>query len=92
MAGDQDIPAFDPEKVGAAYVYVAMADHIEARIRAGQIPPGAALPGERAMAQEYGVALGTVRRAIEELRERGYVVTLAAKGSYVTPAESWPET
>jgi GntR family transcriptional regulator len=29
------------------------------------------------------VALGTVRRAVQELRDRGLVVTLPAKGTYV---------
>ncbi|MBF8192842.1 winged helix-turn-helix transcriptional regulator [Nonomuraea sp. K274] len=91
MAGEQDIPEFDPEAVVATYVYAAMAEHIEARIKAGQMPPGARLSGERALAEEYGVALGTARRAIEELRNRGYVVTLPAKGTYVKPAEQWPE-
>jgi len=90
VSADQEIPDFDPEAV-VAYVYVAMADHIAARIKAGQISPGARLPGERALAEEYGVALGTARRAMEELRDRGYVVTLPAKGTYVKPVEEWPE-
>lgn len=47
------------------------------------LSPGARLPGERDLAEEYGVALGTARRAIEELRDRGLVVTLASKGSFV---------
>ena len=34
------------------------------------------LPGERALAEEYGVALGTIRRAIEELTARGLVIVL----------------
>ena len=45
--------------------------------------PAARLPGERDLAAEYQVALGTVRRAIEELRSRGLVVTLPAKGTFV---------
>ncbi|TDD25595.1 GntR family transcriptional regulator [Actinomadura sp. KC06] len=45
--------------------------------------PGARQPGERELADGYGVAVGTARRAIEELRERGLVVTLASKGSFV---------
>lgn len=91
MTGEQDIEPFDPDAVAAAYVYQRMADHIVARIRAGQISPGARLPGERALAEEYGVALGTARRAVEELRERGFVVTLPAKGTFVKAAEEWPE-
>lgn len=60
-----------------------MADHLAARIASGELPPGAMLGGERALSEEYGVALGTARRAIEELRDRGLVVTLPAKGTYV---------
>jgi DNA-binding GntR family transcriptional regulator len=42
------------------------------------------LPGERELGQQYGVALGTVRRALDVLRERGLVVTLLAKGTFIT--------
>ncbi|MFI1970356.1 GntR family transcriptional regulator [Streptomyces cinnamoneus] len=44
---------------------------------------GARLPGERDLAEEYGVAIGTARRAIQELRERGLLITLPAKGTFV---------
>jgi GntR family transcriptional regulator len=77
------VPAFDPEAAGAAYLYAVMADHIAARIAAGELKPGARLPGERDLAQEYRVAIGTARRAVEELRQRGLVVTLPAKGTYI---------
>ena len=70
---------------GRSYIYARVADHIEARIKAGELVPGARLPGERDLAAEYQVALGTMRRAIEELRSRGLVVTLPAKGTFVAP-------
>jgi GntR family transcriptional regulator len=69
------------EEIG--YVYVRVADEVEAEIRAGRIPCGARLPNERAMGAQYGVAAGTARRAVAELRERGVVVTLPNKGSFV---------
>lgn len=81
MADDGGVPPFAP--AGPAYVYMQVADHIAARIAARDLPPGARLPGERDLAGEYGVALGTARRAIEELRDRGLVVTLPAKGTFV---------
>ncbi|MGH3321322.1 MAG: winged helix-turn-helix domain-containing protein [Streptosporangiaceae bacterium] len=81
----EKIPDFDPDAAGPGYVYVLVADHIAARIGAGELTPGARLPGERELAEEYGVALGTVRRAVQELRDRGQVVTLPAKGTYVRP-------
>ncbi|MGI5271385.1 GntR family transcriptional regulator [Nonomuraea sp. CA-218870] len=77
------VPTFDPDAVGPSYVYVQVADHIAARIGSGELSPGARLPGERDLAQEYRVALGTVRRAVQELRDRGLVMTLPAKGTYI---------
>lgn len=35
------------------------------------------------MGAQYGVASGTARRAVAELRERGLVATLPNKGTYV---------
>jgi GntR family transcriptional regulator len=86
VAGKQAVPDFDPLAGGPAYMYVKVADHVAARIAAGQLAPGAMLPAERDLAAEYGVAIGTARRAVEELRGRGLVVTLPAKGTFVTRA------
>ncbi len=65
------------------YEWQRVAADIERRIASGELPPGSMLRGERAMAEEYGVAIGTVRRAVKDLRERGIVVTLPAKGTFV---------
>jgi len=78
-----EVPEWDPDAVGVAYVYAAVADHIAARIAAGELAPGARLPGERELGKEYSVALGTIRRALDVLRERGLVVTLPAKGTFI---------
>ncbi|MFJ9703310.1 winged helix-turn-helix domain-containing protein [Streptomyces fradiae] len=60
-------------------------------IRSGRIPPGGALSGITRLAEAYGVADRTVRRALRDLRERGLIETLPHKGSYVVdvlpPAE-----
>ncbi len=54
--------------------------HQAAQFQAGV---GSRLPGERDLAAEYRVAVGTARRAVEELRRRGLAVTLPAKGTFV---------
>lgn len=64
-------------------VGVKLADAIEADIASGKLPQGAALPGERAMTDLYRVSIGSVRRDVVELRKRGLVATLPAKGTYV---------
>ncbi|MFP3986865.1 winged helix-turn-helix domain-containing protein [Streptomyces sp. E11-3] len=78
---DDQEPVVDPSR--PVYVYVQVADHLAARIAAGQISAGARLAGERDLATEYGVAIGTARRAIQELRDRGLVVTLPARGTFI---------
>lgn len=71
------------------YVYVQVADHIEREIRAGRLKPGARLPAEQDLAEQYGIARGTARSVARELRNRGLATTLANKGTYITepPAE-----
>lgn len=69
--------------------YVQVADDIQARIKAGQLQPGARLPGERELADQYQIAYGTARRVIQELRDRGLVQTVPSKGTFIVepPAE-----
>lgn len=85
---DDQEPVVDPSR--PVYVYVQVADHLAARIEAGELRVGARLEGERELAGEYGVAIGTARRAIQELRDRGLAVTLPSKGTFIT--EQSPES
>jgi GntR family transcriptional regulator len=64
-------------------LYRQLADTIAAKIDSGDYAAGKPLPGETRLAQEYGVAKGTVRLAMAELRHRGLIVTMPARGSYV---------
>lgn len=72
---------------GSKPVYLQLADILAAKIAAGELKPDRPVPGERRMAEEYGIAHLTVRRAMRELRERGLVVTVQGKGTYVAPGE-----
>jgi GntR family transcriptional regulator len=75
-----------PERPGAVpgYIYEWMVAAIAARIESGDLPANTPLPAERQLAREYEVSLGTARRATQILRERGLVITLRSKGTYVT--------
>ena len=81
MGGEGDFPRLD--RAGPELVYAMIADHIEARIRHGDLTPGQRLPAERELADNYGVAYMTMRRAIRELRERKLVLTVVGKGNFV---------
>ena len=66
-------------------VYVQVADHITTRIEAGDLAPGARLPAERDLATEYGVSYDTIRRVTALLRDRGLIITIVGRGTYVSP-------
>ena len=83
MLGAGQGPSFASMSDSIGYVYVQVADRVEADIRAGRLPVGSRLPNERDMGAQYGVAHGTARRAVQELRDRGLVVTLPNKGTFV---------
>lgn len=68
---------------GHVYVYVQVADLIAERIRTGDLRIGDRLRSERDIAEEYGVAYMSVRRAMQELRERGLIATIHGRGTYV---------
>lgn len=74
---------FVPDPAG--FIYKQMADHLEARIRAGEFVPNRPLPAERRLAEEYFVSLGTARRATGLLRERSLVRTVRSKGTFALP-------
>lgn len=77
---------------GGRPVYAQIADLVAAKIAAGELVVDRPIPSEARLADEYGVARLTARRAVRELRERGLVYTVHGKGSYVAepPAEDAP--
>jgi len=79
-----DVPVFDADSQTPLYVQVA--DYVAGRIQAGALRPGSRLPAERDLAEQWGVAYQTIRRAMRELRERGLVASVVGKGTYVTVA------
>jgi GntR family transcriptional regulator len=63
--------------------YAALAAALRHRIVAGEWPAGAPLPAETSLAAEHGVALGTMRRALELLAEQGLIERRHGKGTFV---------
>ncbi|MGW1775687.1 GntR family transcriptional regulator [Streptomyces sp. NPDC002104] len=62
-----------------------MADLLE-RIRTGELAAGARLPSEAELSESYGVARGTIRRAVHELEGAGHVHAQHGVGRFVGPA------
>ncbi len=81
MDGDMGIDLYSSESPA----YRQLAQLLRARIESGELQPGQPLPSESMLWQEHGVARGTVRRAVEVLRDEGLVVTVHGRGSFVKP-------
>lgn len=77
---------FDPEPK-----YRQIARIVRHQIRAGELEPMTPIPSEARMVQMYGVARETVRDAVRLLRDEGWVFTIQARGTFVSPVERWPD-
>lgn len=65
-------------------VWRQIANEIRKRIREGEYRPQHFL-SENGVAQEFGVARNTVRKAFANLREQGLIYTRIRLGSFVGP-------
>lgn len=66
--------------------YLALAEMLIREIAAGRLRAGDRLPPERQMAEQLGVAVGTLRKALARLRAQGVVQAVQGSGNYVTGA------
>jgi GntR family transcriptional regulator len=69
---------------GDVPVYIQLADILRARIESGELAPRRPVPSKRTLMQDYGVAGGTIDKAIGILRAEGLVRTVTGRGIYVT--------
>ena len=53
-------------------------------IRSGELPPGRRIPGERMLADSYGVSRGTAVEALKLLENDGYVERISTRGTFIS--------
>ena len=64
--------------------YGQVAQSLRERIRHGEwVPGGSALPCEETLAAQHGVAVGTVRRALQALADEGLIQRVQGRGTFV---------
>lgn len=68
---------------GAAPLYRAIADALEADVRSGRLAAGDPLPTQRDLAEQLGVNFTTVTRAYAEARRRGLLSARVGSGTFV---------
>ena len=83
MTGPIDPEAPEP-------LYEQLAAILREDIRAGRIPPRRALPSNRALVQEHGVARGTATRAVQILISEGWAFAVAGRGVFAVAEKDRP--
>ncbi|MFH8404851.1 GntR family transcriptional regulator [Streptomyces sp. NPDC018019] len=72
---------------GPVPVYVQIAGVLRARINRGDWKPLRPLPGEQRLADEFGVARMTARKAVRVLADEGTLFVVPQRGAFVSAPE-----
>ncbi|QBD76874.1 FadR family transcriptional regulator [Ktedonosporobacter rubrisoli] len=70
-------------------LHEGVVQQIVAQIMSGGLVPGASLPSEAALAQQFGVSRTVIREAVRMLVSKGLVVVKHGSGMLVQPSEQW---
>jgi DNA-binding GntR family transcriptional regulator len=74
---------FLTDRSGPLPLYFQIATRLEEAIRSGDLPPGARLENEIALSERLGLSRPTIRRAIQELVDKGLIVRRRGIGTQV---------
>ena len=86
MTNDGQLPSdlfMDLDRSGPMPLYHQVASRIEESIRNGAMPPGARLENEIALGERLGLSRPTIRRAIQDLVDKGLLVRRRGIGTQV---------
>lgn len=64
-------------------LYQRLREEMLAKIAAGEWTPGAPIPTEAELTRHYGVAIGTVRKAVDTLVNEGLLLRSQGRGTFV---------
>lgn len=66
-----------------APIYKEIKQALMRRLASGDWKPGAAIPSEARLGQEFGVAIGTIRKAVDELAAENILIRQQGRGTFV---------
>ncbi|HZZ95152.1 MAG TPA: GntR family transcriptional regulator [Usitatibacter sp.] len=72
-----------PAWSGERPLYQQVKERLIARISRGEWAPGVALPGEPALAAQFGVSISTIRAAVRELVDAAVLDRIQGRGTFV---------
>lgn len=73
----------EPHSSNALPLYVQISELLIRDIASGRLIEGERLPPERDMAEELGISIGTLRKALADLTEKGLLERVQGSGNYI---------
>ncbi len=89
-ASEETLPAdlfMDVDRSGPIPLYYQVATRIEEAIRSGKVPAGSRLENEVALSERLGLSRPTIRRAIQDVVDKGLLVRRRGIGTQVIHGE-----
>jgi len=65
--------------------YSQLAGQLRVAIKAGRYGPRQPIPSLSRLVGDSGLAMGTVRRAMQLLEDEGLIYTIAGRGTFIAP-------
>ncbi len=65
--------------------YQQLASMLRDEIASGRLAAGERVPSAKTLSQQHGIAVGTVMRALDLLRNEELIVAVPGRGFYVRP-------
>ena len=65
------------------HLYLKLSDTLAEQIMDGTLAEGTLLPSERELCQTHGISRTTVRQALQDLSQKGYIKAIHGKGTVV---------
>jgi len=78
-----------PLRVPAKRLGVAVVEALVDLIVSGRLAPGASLPPELPLSEQFGVSRTVLRESVKRLEEKGLVTVSQGRGTVVQPTRSW---
>ena len=74
---------FSIEKNSTVSIYQQLINQVTRKVQHGELPSGKKLPTVRELADQLGIARGTVKHAYEELERKGIITMTRGKGTFI---------
>ena len=83
-AGAVGTSTFAPEQIGSSRTLAdRVTEALMSKISGGELPAGAQLPSEQAMASGFGVSRTVIREAVSRLKSEGLIDSRQGRGAFV---------